>query len=160
MKSLEKNEATQTVTDKWMHYVYNNVQIRPALANGSQNGGVNPNPLTYTFIPTNDTRHISGELLSGMGMSLEENTDIAIMMVTSNPITVTTFIEAGTPDGTFITGYRPLTTHATTSDKFATDEGVSTTISACSVTTGEVTVTAADAGDRVVFIYETNFVAI
>lgn len=160
MKTLEVNETTQVVSDKWIHYCYNNVQIRPALANGSQNGGVNPNTLSYTFVPTNDTRHITGELLSGMAMSVEENKDLVIMMVTSNPIAVTTFIEAGTPDGQFVLGYRPLTTHATTTDKFATDEGVSTTISAMSVTTGETTVTAADAGDRIVVVYETNFVAI
>jgi hypothetical protein len=160
MKTLEVNETTQVVSDKWIHYCYNNVTIRPALANGSQSSGVNPNTLSYTFVPTNDTRHITGELLSGMAMSVEENKDLVIMMVTSNPIAVTTYIEHGTPAGAFITGYRPLTTHATLTDKFATTEGTSTTISACNVTTGAVTVTAGSAGDRHVFVYETNFVAI
>jgi hypothetical protein len=160
MKTLEVNETTQVVSDKWIHYCYNNVQIRPALANGSQNGGVNPNTLSYTFVPTNDTRHITGELLSGMAMTVEENKDLVIMMVTSNPISVTTYIEHGTPAGAFVAGYRPLTTHATTTDKFATTEGTSVSVTACNVTTGAVTVTAGSAGNRHVFVYETNFVAI
>jgi hypothetical protein len=160
MKTLEVDESTNTTSDKWIHHIYNNVQIRPVLPSGSQNGGVNPNTLTYTFVPSQDTRHVTGELFTGMSMSLEEDKDINIVMVTSNPIAVTTFIEAGTPDGMFTTAYLPLTDENTTSDKFATDEGTSTTISSCNTTTGAVAVTAADAGDRVVFTYETAFVAV
>lgn len=157
MKTLEVNETTQSVADKWIHHIYPNVQIRPVLPAGSQNGGVNPNTLTYTFVPTNDTRSITGELFSGMGMSLEENKDLSYVMVTSNPITVTSYVEAGTPAGTFTTAYLPVTSHATTTDKFLTDEGTSVSITGFSVTTGVISFTALDAGDRAVVTFETLF---
>lgn len=159
-KTLEIDEVNNTETDKWIHHIYNNVQIRPVYPNLSQSGGVNPNTLNYTFVPSPDSRHITGELLSAMSMSLEENKDLSITMVTSKPITVTSYVEAGTPAGTFTTAYRPATSEATTTDKYLTDNGVNASITTFSTTTGVITFTALDASDKAVLVFETDFVAV
>lgn len=147
-------------TSKWSHWIMPNAQIRPTIPSATQGDGENPNPVNYTVTPNTSSRALTGELFSGMSLTLEDDKDLIYRMQTSLPIGITTYVEAGTPDGQFVLGYRPASDESTTTDKYATDEGSSTTISSCNTTTGAVTVTTADAGDRIVMVYETNYTAI
>jgi hypothetical protein len=161
--SMKANSRSgSTLTTKWNHWIYPNCQIRPAAPAGSQNDGTNPNPLSYELVPSLSSRHLTGELFSATDMSLEDNSDFFTRIQTNNRITFTSYTATGSANPeTFTTAYKPLTTHATTSDKILTEAGVSDTITAFSVTTGVLTTaTAGAAGNVYVVVFETDFVAV
>jgi hypothetical protein len=149
-----------TTSRRWKHWILPNVQIRPTYPETTQGGGVNPNPLTYELVPSTSTRTLSGYLLSSTTMALDDDSDSMLFINSANRISATTYVEAASPAGTFILGYRPLTNQATTSDKTMTKNGATASITTLSATTGVVTMTPGSAGDKFVLVYETNFVAI
>lgn len=135
-------------------------QVTKGALSVQQGGGVNPNPLSYSFVPSPAYRIHTGDLFTTTGMTVVNNSDTGITIEHTNPISFTTFTEASSPAGTFITGYRPLTDQATTSDKRLTKNGSSASITTLSTTTGVITFTAGTAGQIFILVYETNFVAI
>lgn len=95
-------------------------------------------------------------------MAVEDDNDLFYTILTTNPIGITSYTATGSANPeTFITGYRPLTSQATTSDKILTEAGVTDTITALSATTGVLTTpTSSVAGNIYVLVYETAYVAI
>jgi len=158
-KAQVVNDTTGAVSDKWSHWIYPNVQVRPAYPNASQNAGVNPNSLSYTFVPSRATRGLDGLLFSATSLSMEEDSDLMYHLETDNPIAVTTYVEAATPDGSFTLAYKPLTTESDTTDKKITANGAAATITSINTTTGAVVCSTATAGQRFVAVYETAYIA-
>lgn len=147
-------------SSKWRHWIFPNAQIRAGLPNVSQTTGENPNPLSYTIVPNVSTRTITGELFSATDMSVENDTDLMTTLLTNYPIGLTSYTANAANPESFILGYRPRTTQATTSDKLLTQNGVVDTISTLSVTTGVLETPTGTGGDIYVCVYETEYTAI
>lgn len=148
-------------TNKYITYVYPNVQISPAVTGATQDGGENPGAVTYTVTPSASTRAASGHLFSAMGMNVSDNKEIVYAIRYDAPLTITTYIQE-TSVTTFTLGYRPLSDeHAGAINSFTTN-GVTShaNVSAVNTTTGAVTITAATANDVWVALYPTTFTAI
>ena len=158
---LTAGYQTSEGTNRFMHWIYNNVQIYPALASVTQDGGVNPNALTYTVVPSTSTRTISGMLYSASSMAVQDNKDLVMRLRTDNPIGVTTYIDDAS-ETTFLLGYRPTNSENAGAVNIITTNGATThaNVSGIDTTTGVVTKTAATAADVWVVVYETAFVAI
>lgn len=145
---------------KWSHWIFPNCQINPVLPGASQSDGENPNPLEYTIVPNTSLRSLTAQLFSGLGMTLEDDSDLLYRMQTGNPIGITTYREAATPANAFVLGYRPLTDETDDTDKDITVDGADDTYTTCNVTSGAVTTTSVLDGELVVAVYETIYTAI
>jgi hypothetical protein len=161
MVNAEKDSSVTppTITNKYITKIYFAQVYKTAWA-VQQGGGTNPNPFPYSFVVSPAFRIFTGDLFSSTTMSVVGDNDTGITIESSYPISFTSYKEAGTPAGTFILGWRPITTQATTSDKRLTKNGASASITTLSTTTGVATFTAGTAGDKFVLAYETNFVKI
>jgi len=161
MVNAEKDESVTppTITNKYLTKVYFAQVFRNAFT-VQQGGGTNPNPFAYSFVVSPSFRIFTGDLFSGTSLSVTGNNDTGITIKHNYPISFTSYKEAGSPAGTFILGWRPRTTQATTSDKRLTKNGSSASITTLSTTTGVITFTPGSAGDKFVCSYETDFVAI
>lgn len=152
-----------STSTKFEHWIMPNCQIRPAIPAGSQNDGVNPNPLSYSIVPSTSSRAaITGELFSATAMALTGNADSLYHIESDNRIHFMSYTATGSANPeTFTAAYKPLTSEATTTDKVLTELGVADTITAFSTSTGILTTaTASAAGNMYVLAYETNFVAV
>lgn len=147
-------------TNKWSHWIFPNCEIRPGYPQANQSTGDNPSPLEYTIYPNTSTRDISGELFSGMGMTIEGDKDYFVRKRMSNQIAVTTYVEAATPANAFIVGYRPVSALVDDSDKIFTADGLVIAATSISATTGAVVTSGITQSQKVVALYETNYVAI
>lgn len=163
MKVQSRASIGGSISTKWAHWIMPNCQIRPALPAGSQNDGVNPNPLSYEIVPNTSNRAaITGELFSATAMALTGNSDSIYRIESSNRIHFMSYTATGSANPeTFTSPYKPLTSEATTTDKLLTENGVADTITAFSASTGILTTaTAGAAGNIYVLAYETDFVAV
>lgn len=149
------DDTNSTITPRWFHHVFPNVQFFAQEAGVSQNGGDTPNPLIYNMVVNRSYRSVTGKLMEDMGFNVVSNSDIYTTIESANPIALTTYVEKGSPDGAFKSGYLPLTA-ATTGDKGLTKEGVQVAITSASITTGDIVAAAGSAGDKFVFIYEAD----
>jgi hypothetical protein len=147
-------------TNKHLTVIYTNVQISPVIPSVGQEGGVNPGALTYDVTPSQATRTPAGLLFSATSLAVQDNKDVSIAFNYADPITIATWSDDGSAT-TITVAYRPTSGAVDGSINIFTDEGVedSANVSAFSTTTGATTHTAADAGDRRVILYPTNFVA-
>lgn len=147
-------------TNEYITWIYPNVQIYPAQAGMTQAGGENPNALTYTVVPTTSTRSASGELFSGMSLSLEDDKETVYAVRYSSPISLTTYIQ-DTDATSFTLGYAPVSDAADGSVNVFTTNGsdAASDVSGVNTSTGAVTISAATAGDIWVALYPTNFAA-
>lgn len=161
LSSRANSRSGSTITSKWNHWILPNCQIRPAVPSATQNDGVNPNTVTYSIVPNVSTRAaVTGELFSITAMAVTDNSDSFYRIQTANPLTFMSYTGTGSANPeTWTPAYLPLTSHATTSDKVLTENGVSDAITAFSITTGVLTTaTAGAAGNIYTLAYETNFV--
>lgn len=154
-----QSRSGSSITTKWTHWIMPNCQIRPAYPEGKQDGGVNPNPLTYQIVPNVSNRTLTGELFSATDMSVEDDRDLFYRIQTANRITFTSYTANAANPETFTTPYKPLTSQATTSDKILTEQGVADTIVSFSTSTGVLTTAQTTSGFLFVVVYETDFVA-
>jgi hypothetical protein len=147
-----------TTSSKWSHWIYPNVQIRPAYPNGSQSGGVNPNPLAYTFVPSTASRGLDGRLFSATNMALTDDQDTMYRIESANAISACLYTKDGSTT-TFTLPYLPSTSDATgAATNSITNNGTTLTVSSVNTSTGVVTLSAAGtASDIVVVVYETAF---
>jgi len=162
MKVQARASIGGAISTKWSHWIMPNCQIRPAMPAGSQNDGVNPNPLSYEIVPNTSNRAaITGELFSATAMALTGNSDSVYRIESDNRIHFMSYTGTGSANPeTWTPAYLPLTSHATTSDKQLTEIGVADAITAFSITTGVLTTaTASVANNMYVLAYETAFVA-
>jgi hypothetical protein len=148
-------------TNKYVTYVYPNVQISPAVTGATQDGGENPGAVTYTVTPSASTRAASGHLFSAMGMTVTDNKEIVYAIRYNYPVSITTYIQE-TAATSFTLGYRPISDeHAGAINSFTTNGATThSNVSAVNVATGAVTITAATASDIWVALYPTSFTAI
>lgn len=118
-------------------------------------------PFTMNVTPTSAAKFPNGVAFSS-NQAWADNTIDHYVIVTENPLALTTFISDGT-ETDFITGYRPVSTVVTISTRpnwFARN-GTAQALSSIVTTTGVATMAAAGtAGDFNVLVYETNFVTI
>jgi len=164
--SVQGTDST-TMAQWWDNYLFYNCRIvKSGEAGAGQVTGdmVNPNPFQYTIHPAVASRHTTGALFSGMTLGLRNNQDAYGHVRADNPIGSTTFIGNGAAT-TFILGYRPVDDDATGSKQNnLTIDGTQAATTSISITTGVVTAagspTAWVAEEKVVVLYETNFVAI
>jgi hypothetical protein len=147
----------------WAHIILPNVQIRPAPVSISIGDGQNPTNKTYELVPTLATRAITGRLFSATAMSLYNNEDVSYKIRYNSRLAVTTHIKDATmvsSGDSFILGYRPTST-ATGSPNSFTDNGAAETPTSVTLATGAVAIAAGgSAGDILVAVYPTDFVAI
>lgn len=148
-------------TNRFMHWIYLNVQIYPSLVGLNQDGGVNPNAPTYTVVPSTSTRSITGQLFSATAMAIQDNKDVVMRLRTDDPIAVTTYIDDASATS-FVVGYRPVNSeHAGAVNMFFKNGTINhANVSAFDTTTGATTHTAGSAADIWVAVYTTRFVAI
>lgn len=147
-----------TGTNRYMNWMYPNVQIAPGQISVTQDGGVNPNPVQYTVIPSSSTRTTLGYLFSATGVGITNNRDIVSRWRTDYPVTFATYVDDGA-DTSITTAYRPATSDVDGSRNVYTKNGVDNkaNISAFSTTTAATTHTAGTAGDIWVISYGTFF---
>lgn len=153
---------TTAGVNKYISYIYNNVQIAQANANNAtQGGGENPNPLVYTVTPSVSDRTIFGLPYSSTTLSVVDNTDYYTRYVTTKPIAVTTYVALGSATE-FTLGYRPYYSEHAGARNVWTKNGVDADgdVSGLSTTTGVATISSATAGHIYVATYETEFTAI
>lgn len=145
-------------TNKYVTYVYPNVQISPAVTGATQDGGENPGAVTYTVTPSASTRAASGHLFSAMGMNVTSDKEIVYAIRYNYPVSITTYIQE-TAATTFSLAYKPTSTeHAGAINSFTTNGVTShSNVSGVDGTTGAVTITAATALDVWVALYPTEF---
>lgn len=160
-KSQVVNDVTGVVSDKWNHWVYPNVQIAVNPPNASQSGGVNPNPVSFTYTPSFSGRRWDGRTFLAASPTVVGNKDMRYQIVSDYPLTGTTYIRNGAAT-TFSLGYRPKASTATgTADNSVTNQGVTEAVTSISTTTGLVTMSAAGTSGHIVnVVYETEYVAI
>jgi hypothetical protein len=153
--------STGSSTTRYKSWVYPNVQIRPAYPNLSQNGGVNPNPVAYTFVPSTGSRAMDGRLFSATAMAATDNMDTFYIIESDSPLAATMYTKDAAAT-TFVLGYRPTTSDATgAATNSITNNGSTLVVTSVSTTTGVVTLAAAGTAAHIVnVLYETNFVAI
>ena len=146
-------------TNRYQHWMYPNVTIREGSRSTSQDGGTNPNPLTYTVTPSKSTRTTLGYLFSATGLGVTNNRDIVTYWRTNNLMTFATYVDDGA-DTSVNVGYLPITSDVDGSNNVITKNGVDNkaNISALSTTTGATTHTAGTAADIWVISYATRFV--
>ena len=151
----DKNGANKYIT-----YIYPNVQIAPVVPGATQDGGENPGALTYTVTPSASTRAADGRLFSALGMGVSESKEIVYAVRADKPISVTTHIQSSATS--FTLGYRPTSNSVAGDRNSVTRNGANALASVTSIntTTGVVVFTGGSAGDIWVAMYETNFVAI
>lgn len=147
--------------DQYLTWIYNNVQITNAIPGVSQGDGVNPNPLAFTVIPRSSTRTALGYLYSATGLTVYNNSDIAVGLRYTSPFSITTYIDDNAATS-FATGYRPVSSDHAGAVNFFTTNGVTShaNVSGFSTTTGATTHTASTAADIWVATYATDFVTI
>lgn len=139
--------------------IFHSAQLPPAMPGASQDGGVNPNPLTYEIVVDSAARTGMGLLFSATALNVEENTDTFTLIRYSDPIFVTTWIADGT-ETTFTLPYLPLTSDATGgATNLISKDGVKTAVTSVNTTSGVVTLTApGTAGDIWIVAYPTRYV--
>jgi hypothetical protein len=150
-----------TGTNKYMHYIYNNVTFQAAPIGLTQEAGVNPGAVTYTVVPSTSTRTIFGYLFSATSLALQDNKGVVMKWRTDNPVSFTTYIDDASATS-FVVGYRPTNSENAGAVNVFTKNGVinHTGVAAFSTTTGATTHTAGSSLDKWVVSYETNYVSI
>lgn len=145
---------------EYLNIIYPSVQISSAIPGANQEGGVNPNPLTYTVVPTPALRTPMGLLFSAMNMDLSDGRDIVLYDRTSNPIAFTTYVQNGSAT-TFDVGYRPVSDDVTGDINMFYNDGVDNSgdTTSISTTTKAVVITAGSSGEILTVTYPTAFVA-
>lgn len=148
-------------TNRFMHWMYPNVQIYPAQVSVTQDGGTNPNAVTYTVVPSTSTRTTLGYLFSATSVAVTNSRDVVTRWRTDYPVSFTTYVDDG-ESTSFAVGYRPAVGDHDGSNNVFTTEGVdaNSSVSGFSTTTGATTHTPSSAGNKWVVAYATNFVAI
>lgn len=148
-------------TNRYMHWMYPNVQIYPALPSVTQDGGTNPNAIQYTVVPSLSTRTTLGYLFSATSVAVQESRDVVTRWRTDYPVSFTTYVDDASAT-TIAVGYRPATADHDGSNNMFTKAGVIAhdQVTGFSTTTGATTHTAGTAGAKWVISYTTNFVAI
>lgn len=153
-------------TNWYIHYIYNNVQLRPGnLGSASNSGGTNPNPNTYSVRVARSARTIFGYLYEDTTLAVANNLDIMTVYKTQYPISVTSFIGDGTVGTTggneLPLPYLPATSDATgAATNVITKNGALQAATTVATATGLVTYTSVSAAaTENVLVYTTNFVA-
>lgn len=160
-KGMIPDDVTGTITDKWSHWVYPNVQISVAPASASQAGGVNPNPTSFTYTPNFSNRRLDGRTFLAANTTVVGGKDMRYHYETDYPIAATMYTKDAVTT-TFILGYRPKASIASgAADNSITNNGTTLVVTSVSTSTGVVTLAVAGtAAHIVVAVYETEFVAI
>lgn len=153
--------TTEAGTDEFMTVIFHNATIRPAKPASSQEGGVNPNPLSYELVPNVSSRTGIGRLYSAMAFNIVENNDTFMLVRHDDPIFVSTYIANGVAT-TFVLAYRPTSSDATgAANNSITNEGATLAVTSVNTTTGVVTFSAAPtSGNRIIVAFPTRYVAI
>lgn len=152
-------------TNWFIHYIYNNVQIRRGNLGAASNAtGTNPNPLTYAVRVARSSRTLFGYLYSATTLAVANDLDILTEYKTQYPISVTCFTGNGTigAAGSEIQlPYLPATSDATgAASNVITKDGVLQAATSVATATGLVTYAAAPAAATInEIVYTTNFVA-
>lgn len=133
------DDVAQTQTYGWKHYVCPNAQLELQQSQVSQTDGENPNPITGTITLNKSYRALTGHLFSATAMNITEDNEYYYVIETNYPIALSTYIANGDNPETWTANYLPRTSHATTTDKKLTENGVNDTLTGFSVTTGVVT---------------------
>lgn len=160
-KSQIVNDTTGAVTDAWSHDVYPNVQIAITAPNASQSGGVNPQPVQFTFTPSFSGRRLDGRTFLLANPTVVGARDMRYNIKSDYPLAATMYTKDAIATS-FILGYRPKASTATgVLNNSITNNGVTEAVTSVSTTTGVVTMSAAGTATHIVnVLYETEYVAI
>lgn len=157
---LSTGFTTASGTDEYMTYVLHNVTISPVYPSTSQDGGVNPNTLTYELTMNTSSRTGIGRLISGMAFNITETTD-TMMAIRSTSRYHVASMELNGSGTTLTLPYRPVSSAADggTANSI-THNGTTHAVSSVSTTTGAVVLAnTGSAGDMIVIAYPTNYIA-
>jgi len=145
--------ATESLT-----FVFPNVQFRPQPTTLTQDGGVNPTPMTYEIIPSLSSNTGYGLTLANTSLNATNNQALYVMLRGSNAYTLTTFVDDGA-DTDITMGFLPTSSVVDGSINIFSSNGAddAADVSALSTSTGEATVVSGTSGDIRVFAYQTQF---
>lgn len=143
----------------FMTGIFHNTQIETVIPGSSQDGGVNPNPLTYTLTVDQSLRTGMGLLHSATGLDVAEDSDVVTLIRHADPIVVVSWIGDGT-EVNWTLPYLPTSDDATGgAQNLVTVNGVKTAVTSISKTTGAVVMASAPTAGAVVQVaYPTRFV--
>ena len=147
-------------TEEFLTMIYNNVQIRPVFPSSSQSGGVNPNPLSYEVVVDVSSRNGLGRLYSASGLTVQENSDVAIAIRYTKEIYVVTYVGDNSATTTTLP-FRPTSSDNTgAATNSITVAGATQSVTSVNTGTGVVTFSSAPASGAIVVIgYPTAYVA-
>ena len=150
---------TEAGNPEFLTAIFHNVQIRPVMPSGSQSDGENPNPMRYEVVPDVSSRTGIGRLYSAMAMSVQENSDMSMMIRYSKEIFLATYIKDGTAT-TFTLPFLPTSSDATgAAANSITNNGSTQAVTSVNTSTGVVTLSAAGtSGHIVVTAFPTDYV--
>jgi hypothetical protein len=161
---LMATTRVQNIEDGGFYYktwIYQNAQtVQDTPAPFNLKDGENPSPLKYKFVPSLSKRMITGHLFADTDLEVLEANDTYIVIRSSHPLAVTTWIADGvTGHKSFTLPYLPLYSDATgAANNIITLNGDTTAAVSVSTTTGLVTLSdEGDEGDIVVVLYQTDF---
>lgn len=142
-------------------YIFPNVQIRPQPETITQDGGVNPNPLTYDLIPSLSTNTGYGRTFANTSLNAAENSALYVRLIGDDAYTLTTFVDDAA-DTDITMGFLPTSNVVDGSINIFSSNGANdaSNVTALNTSTGVATVVSGTAGDIRAFAYQTKFVAI
>jgi hypothetical protein len=140
--------------------------IRASASAINQNGGVNPNPLTYQFTPTPVNKLFNGITFEALGVNYSSNENVFHdLNYDTYPVAIDTYVSDGAATAFTLT-YRPVYSDATATGRnwfvrvpASAETGNNIAVDSVSTTTGEVDITSVsplNTGDRIYVIYQTD----
>lgn len=151
--------TSETGLTRFLNVFYNNVTIAPRAPQSSQDGGTNPNAMTYSVVADVSTRRLDGRLYSAVtNQPVRDNADMMWMVESANEFMFSTFIGNGTATN-FTLPFKPVSSLTAGNDTNSiTVNGTTQAATTVATATGVVTFSAAPANNAVVvFVGPTNF---
>lgn len=158
---VQSRESASSGQNKYLHWLYPLVQARMRPPQLTQEGGVNPSPITIDFKAQVAARFPTG-VAFGSNQGWYQNSEYQFFINADNPYHLTVYVQNAVAT-TYIAGYRPVSSTITggNTTNWHTVDSVVTALSSLSTTTGVATLAAAGTSGKVArLLYQTQRVAI
>lgn len=144
---------------RYFHVLYPSVQMRTKITNLTQEGGLNPSPMTLTFKPQAATVFPVG-IAFGANQGWYENSEFSYRHSSQYPFALTTFVQNNS-DTTYTTLYKPVYETVTDgkTNNWYTVNGAATAPTSHAAASGLVTLAAAGtSGHLAIAMYQHNWI--
>lgn len=153
---FQSRDSATSGSTQYRTVIFPRVQIRYIAAGASQDGGVNPNPITLTCTPTEGGKFPGGNAF-GANQGWASNRTLFYEITAAAPFALTSYVQDGVTTSYTLT-YLPTSTETGATDHIFTVNGTVTAPTTVNTSTGVVTLAAAGTSGQVsVALYQTLF---